>query len=181
MSPQTLVVILLLFGVGMVWYSTAKLRDKIYCSFRRIDKTKIEKFVPKNARYVIFDGGKYKIDTKRITLLWWNRGFNHFFPQRVPSLDFSWYSEVPHDPDQFEDTWDTPESRNAASSEEDWKGFNKGMSQQVGKKTGMLTQYMPMIALILVLVVGAVLYMQMQGMTARMDMLEQMRSLSPGG
>ena len=123
-----------------------------------------------SSRYVIFDGGRYKIDKKRITLLWYNRGFNQFFPQWVPSLDYSHYSDVPHDPDNFVDTWDTPEARNAASSEEDWKGFNKGMAQQVGKKAGAFAQYLPYIV-VGILVIGIFLiYTQGQ----RMDILEQM-------
>ncbi len=175
LDAQTLLLIVLIMFIGMIFYSSSKLQNKIYCSFRRIDKTKIEKFVPKNARYVIFDGGRYKIDTKRITLLWWNRGFNFFFPQRVPSLDFSWYSEVPHNPDDFKDTWDTPEARNAASSEEDWKGFNKGMSQQIGKKAGILTQYLPFILIAVGVIVAFLIYSQ----TQRLDLLEQMIRAKP--
>ncbi|KKM44498.1 hypothetical protein LCGC14_1561510 [marine sediment metagenome] len=176
MDAKTLLIIVLIMFNGLIFYSSAKLQNKIYCSFRRIDKTKIEKFVPKDARYVIFDKGRYKIDTKRITLLWWNRGFSYFFPQKVSSLDFSWYSEVPHDPDNFEDTWDTPEARNAASSEEDWKGFNKGMAQQIGKKAGAIVQYLPYIMVMAFVILAFLYYSQ----TQRIDILEQMiRATTP--
>lgn len=180
MSPQTLIVLVLLVFVGLVAYSTVRLRNKIHCSFRRVNMTKIERFVPMRSRYVVFDGGKYKIDTERVTLMWYNRGFHQFFPQWVPSLDFSWYSDVPHDPREFANTWDTPEARNAASSEDDWKGFNKGMKEQVGKKGGFFEQYKMLIIIIAVAAVAFLFYSQVQAMDARMEMLEQMIRLKGG-
>ena len=180
MSPQMLIVLALLLVVGMAAYSAIRLRNKIYCSFRRINKTKIDKFVPMHSRYVIFDGGKYKIDPKRITLLWYNRGIHQFFPQWVPSLDYSWYADVPHNPDDFTDTWDTPEARNAASSEEDWKGFNRGMQTQIGKKGGSFEQYKTIIIIVAVVAVVYFIYSQGQAANARMDMLEQMIRLKGG-
>ena len=180
MSPQTLLVGVLLIFVGLVAYSTIKLRNKVHCSFRRVNLTKVEKFVPMHSRYVIFDGAKYKINTDRVTLLWYNRGINQFFPQWVPSLDFSWYSDVPHDPRKFTNTWDTPEARNAASSEEDWKGFNKGMREQIGKKGGFFEQYKTIIIILAVVAVAYLFYSQGQAADARMDMLEQMIRLKGG-
>lgn len=180
MSPQTLVVLVLLLFVGLVAYSAIRLRNKVYCSFRRIDKTKVEKFVPRHARYVVFDGERYKIDTKRVILLWYNRGIHQFFPQWVPSLDYSWYSEVAHNPDDFEDTWDTPAARNAASSEEDWKGFNRAMREQAGKKGSFFEQYKMIIIVLAVVAVGFLFYSQGQASDARMDMLEEMIRLRGG-
>lgn len=175
LEPSTLLILVLLVFFAMIFYSTARLRNKIYCTFRRINKTKIDKFVPMISRYVIFDGGRYKIDKKRIILLWYNRGINQFFPQWVPSLDYGHYSDVPHDPDKFEDTWDTPEARNAASSEEDWKGFNKGMAQQVGKKSGVFMRYLPFILIAVGVIVAFLIYSQ----TQRLDLLEQMIRARP--
>lgn len=181
MSLSMLLLGVLLLFIGLAGYSTVRLRNKIHCSFRRVNLTKIERFVPMHSRYVVFDGGKYKIDTERVTLLWYNRGLHQFFPQWVPSLDFSWYSDVPHNPRKFANTWDTPEARNAASSEEDWKGFNKGMQAQAGKKVGIFGQYQTIILIILFAVVGFLLYTQIQAMGGRMDMLEQAIKVLPRG
>lgn len=143
MDTKTVFIVVLLMVLCLVWYSTASKRNKILCHFRRINKTKVERLVPMKSRYVIFDGGRYKIDTGRITLFWYARGVNALFPTWIPSLDFSWYSDVPHNPDDFKDTWDTPEARNAASSEDDWIGFNRAARTQAAGKASKLRAYLP--------------------------------------
>jgi len=95
-------------------------------------------------------------------------------------LDYSWYSDVPHNPREFTNTWDTPEARNAASSEEDWKGFNRGLKEQAGRKGGFFEQYKTIIIIIAVVVVAYFFYQQGQATDARMDMLEQMIRLKGG-
>jgi hypothetical protein len=159
----------------MTWYSTASKRNKLLCRFRKPDLTLIEKFVPKHSRYVIFDGGKYIIEPKRVILQWYNRGIHQFFPMWIPSLDYKWDTDVALDPRKFTNTWDTPEARNAASSEDDWKGFNKGMQAQTGKKVTMFQQYLPWITIGAIVILGVMVYTQGQ----RVDIMEEMIKVLP--
>ena len=177
MNPQLLLIVVLLLFIGLMWYATAKLKNKLLCTFIRANLTKVEKLVPIQARFVVFDGGKYYVDAKRIVLHWYNRGIHQFFPQWVPSVIYKWDSSAPINPRDFKNTWDTPEARQAASSEDDWKGFNRGMASQVGKKSNVLIQYLPYIAIIVLVILGFMMYTQGQ----RMDMLEQLMRVRTGG
>jgi hypothetical protein len=78
MDFLTLIAIMAIVLVVAAWYANSNKRNKIYCTFRRVNKTKIEKFVKMNSRFVIFDGGKYDILTNRITFIWWDKGLSCF-------------------------------------------------------------------------------------------------------
>lgn len=145
-------ILLLLFTA---WYSTASKRNKILCNFSRRNKTVIEKFVPQSSRYVVFDKGRYKVDTKRIQLFWYTRGINQYFPMFVPYLQYSFYSDMPHDPDDYQDTWDTPEGELAASGEDDWKGFNRATQSINSKSVTGMKKWLPYI---LAVAAGLVVY-----------------------
>ena len=160
-------VILVLVGIiGLFWHSQTKLKGKIFCTFRRSNKTKIEKWVSQKDKYVYFDPGKgndkgqYIVDTKRITLLWWNRGIFQFFPMFVPSLDFSWYSQNPHNPETFEVSWDNPTTRAVAGQEDAFKAFSKGIRAQVGKTSRFPEWLFPAVTIGAVLIIGYLVYQQ---------------------
>ena len=147
----------------MAWYANSSKRDKILCTFRRINKTKINKFVKMNSRYVIFDNGKYDIISSRITFLWYNGGFIHMiFPQWVATLDFSHTSRFPHDPNNMNKNWETPEVRNAINKSELVTSYFKTSTPNSTKKQGKLTEYLPWIAIMAVVLVGFYLYNNMQ-------------------
>lgn len=171
MDISTLVIIFAVGIVGLFWYSQNKLKGKIFCTFRRINKTKIEKFVSQRSKYVFFDPGKknpqgrYNINTKRITLLWFNRGIHQFFPMWVPSLDFSWHSPDPHNPENFKTTWDTPEAREASAQEDAFKAFSKGLTSQIGGKGRFPEWLFPAITIGAVAIIGYLVYQQGQHLT----------------
>ena len=83
----------------------------------------------------------------------------------MPSLDFSWNSPNPHDPEDFNQSWDTPEVREAARQEDTMKAFTKGISQQVGKKSSLSDMLVPMITIAVVIAVGYLVY-QLSGQLA---------------
>ena len=161
----TLIAIMAIILVVMAWSANTNKRNKIYCTIRRVNKTKIEKFVKMTSRFVIFDGGKYDIIPSRITFIWWNKGLIHqLFPQWVASLDFTWSSRWPHDPNKLHVTAETPRTRNALNKEEWVESYYKGAKPSSKIQKNMIEQYLPWIALIGVGLVGAYLYTTMQGM-----------------
>ena len=171
---NTLTIYVLVLAIGIVfsfWHAQAKLKNKILCTFRRANRTKIEKLINVKSKYVFFDPGnknpegRYNVNPRRITLFWFNRGIHQFFPQWVPSLDFSWDSPNPLDPEKFKNTWDTPEARAASQQEDSFIAFAKGVKTQLGTKKGMLPDwFFPMIIIGLLLVIGYWVY-QMSGQT----------------
>ena len=165
MDATMLVAVFCIAIVGMLIYSLYQIQGKIWCTFRRPNKTKVEKWVPMKSRYVHFDKGRYNVNTKRITLLRWKRGIFQFFPIFVPSLDFSWDSSNPHDPETFQNTWDTPEAREAAGQEDNYKAFNKGLQVQAGSKSRFPEWLFPAITIGAVLIIGYLVYQQGQHLT----------------
>ena len=162
MDVSTLIIIFAVGIIGMFWYSQSKLKNKLLCTFRRANKTKVEKLIPLKSRYVIFDGGRYNVNPKRISLFWYNRGMHQFFPTWLPTLDYNYQSQNPLDPGTFKDTWDTPEAREASGQEDAFKAFAKGISTQVGKKSRFPEWLFPMITIGAILVVGYLVYQQGQ-------------------
>lgn len=167
MSAGTFFVVAIVLLVGYVFFEQIQKKNQVYCSFRRPNRTKIEKWVKLHSKYVIFEGGKYRVNPKKITLLWWNRGILGMFGVGfwVPSLDYRWDTDQPLDPDTFETTWDTPEVRNMLGSEEDYKDFAKGAPPAGAKKEGVFQRFLPWIMLAILLVLALWIY-QMQGQLA---------------
>ncbi len=184
MNSVLYLIILTLGGIlGLSWYAQTKIKGKIFCTFRRSNKTKIEKWVTQTDRYVYFDPGKgndkgqYIVDTKRITLLWWTRGIHQFFPSFVPSLDFSWHSQNPHDPETFNTSWDSPATRAVAMQEDAFKAFSKGIGTQMGKKSRFPEWLFPAITIGAILVIGYLVYQQ----GSHLSYLEQLIKLGMQG
>ena len=173
MDVQTLIPIFCVMGMGIFIYSLYQIQGRIWCTFRRPNKTKVEKWVPMRSKYVHFDGGRYNIITKRITLLRWKRGIFQLFPIFVPSLDYSWDTPNPHDPGTYKTTWDTPEAREASQQEDAFKAFARGILTQAGGKSRFSELLIPMITIGAVLIVGFLVYQQGQQMQYYGQALDQ--------
>lgn len=159
MSPQTFFVALAAILVAMAWYANSSKRDKIYCVYRRANKTKRSKFVKMASRYVVFDGKRKDVIPSCITFEWWDKGIVHMlFPQWVATLDFSPSSRFPLDPNTLEPAIISDEVRNAMNKEEWVKSYAKGFTPPSSKRQSAIQQYIPWIAVILVLLVGVYLY-----------------------
>lgn len=162
LDSQITIIIMISIFVGVAWYTSNSAKKQILCVFHRANKTRVEKKISMNDKRVIFDGGEYHVNIKRIELVWYDKGFAALFPGFRPSLTYKWDSQQPIDPATYRNTWDTPEARQAASSESAWKGFNTGMSATVGKKQSGIAQYLPWIAVAGVVIMGFFVY-QMNG------------------
>ncbi len=163
MTYQILLIFMLVVVVGMAWYANWSKRNKIYCSFIRINKTTVHKFVKMTSRYVVFDNKRYDIVTKCITFDWWDKGLTHMlFPQWVATLEFAYNKRFPIDPDTGQAVIITPEVRNAMNKEEWVKSYAKGFQPPSSKKETAIQQYLPWIAIGLVALLGFYVYTNMQ-------------------
>jgi hypothetical protein len=166
---------LLVFGalLFLVWWQVNSLGSKIFCTFRRKDRGKIERFVSLKEGVVNFDGGQYEIDPRKITILKYTRGLiGMFIPIPVRCLDFTWSSRVPESPDDFTSTWDTPDARAMADSRSDWRGMNAGIDTQTGKKTNLFGNWMIWVGIAVVLVIVYFVYKDHVAITSVQKYLE---------
>lgn len=158
--------------VGFYFLEQYKKKNQVYCTFRHPNRTKEEKWVSLKSKYVIFKGGKYRVNPKRISLLWWNRGILGALNLGywVPSLDFRWDTDQALDPDTFEPTWDTPETRDLLDSEEEFADFAKHAQPTGIKKGGTFEKLLPWVMLGILVIVAFWIF-QMQGQMAALQEL----------
>lgn len=173
MDVSTLVIIFAVGIVGLFWYSQSKLKNRLLCTFRRANKTKVEKLIPIRSKYVIFDGGRYNVNPKRISLFWYNRGIHQFFPTWLPTLDFTFDDPNALNPEDFKVTWDTPEAREASGQEDAFRAFAKGVTAQLGKKSRFPEWLFPAITIGAIAMIGYLVYQQGQ----HLSYLEQLIKL----
>jgi hypothetical protein len=175
MSIQTFIVLVCIALMGMAWYANTSKRNKILVRYRRPNKTLITKFVDmnkKDPKHVIFDKLKFNIVSKCIVFQWYQNGFIHMlFPIFVPTLDFTYKSKYPLDPNTLEPVIMTPELENAIDQEQWAKSYAKHTTPPNTKKVSGLTQYLPWIAIMLVVLVGFWLYNNMAGLSRDMATL----------
>lgn len=152
------------------------------CSFIRPNRQKIEKWVPLLSTYVTFDRGRYGIghyecDPECITMVWYERGINKFFPTLIPTLEFKWDTPNPLNPKTFTSTWHTPEARHAAWQEHQHVAFAKSTQQASGKKGRIPEWVLPLATIALILIVLYIVYNGMSGLDHRLFDLEQQLKL----
>lgn len=171
MDASVLFMLMLVGLVGMAWWANTSKRNKILCTFRRVNKTKIVKWVKMQSRYVVFDGGKYDIIPSRVVFQWYNSGLIHMaFPQWIATLDYSYNSRFPHDPNNMAITAESPEVRKNLNKEEWVKSYYRGAEPHSRQtRTGVLTSYLPWIAIGLVALVAFYFHSQMSGFGAALD------------
>jgi hypothetical protein len=152
----TIIIVMLFLAAA---YSTNSKRNKIYCFYRGRDKTIQARWVNLNDSYVLFPPNKkFRVDTKRMTSFWYKGGIHFLFPTKVNSLEYCWNSIYPVDPDDYRNTWLTPEAHKQMNVEEWVRSYGKGFAPQTGKKQGAIMQYLPLIAIILVIILGVYVY-----------------------
>ncbi len=162
MSLEQLVMGMSIVLLIMAVYSTSRLKDKILVRYRSRSKTLVEKFIHESAGFVIFEKRKFDVRPRRVCYQWYNRGINQFFPTRVPTLDYSWNSRFPLNPDAFDNSMESPESLFAIRQDEHFRSWSKGVQTQAGKKQSGFANWIPWIAIILVLLIGFMVYQQNQ-------------------
>ncbi len=171
--------ILLVVGIVMFaaagYYSQSVLRNRILCTFRRANKTKVEKWVPFKSKLVVFDGGVYRVVTDMVSLFWYSRGIHQFFPTWVPTLDFTYKNKYPINPETGDTTWATPEVEALLSAEEDYKDFAKGAQTQSGQKQSTFARYLPWLTIADVAIVAFMVYQSNNNVAQMGNQMTQMQ------
>jgi hypothetical protein len=161
---------MLAFGwilLAITWYSLYNMQGKIKCQFHRKDRTVIDRTIKMTNKTVKFDGGTYEVNPKRFSIKWVK--VLSFFPLPMLFQEWKWDTDQPVDPTTFKNTADSPEARQASDSEKDWKGFNQGVDNQLGKKQGMFEKWLPWITIGLVAICLFLVYQQ----SGKMGIIEQ--------
>ena len=172
------IIIVLVFMLGIFWYSQTKFKNKMLCYFLRPNKQRVKKWVPLYSRHVIFDRGKYgiqqyRVNPKCIVLEWWTGGVNKFFPTLVPTLDFRWDNPNPIDPETSEASWHTPEVEAAGYQGHGYTAFARAAMQQAGGKRDKL-QWLLTVAIVALLAIGLVVgYQYLGSLSEQISGLEQ--------
>lgn len=180
MSPLTLftafILVLFLFGV----YVTRQKAGKILCFYDGVDKSVEKKWVKVQDKKVTFSRMKFDIIPDCIQSYIDRSGIHYLFPTKVNVLRFVWYSRYPVNPNDYKRTWDTPELRNMLNLEEQLKSFFKNFVPPNTKKVSGLTQYLPIIAIFLVIAVGLIMFSQLEGMKQVINMMQnQINTITP--
>lgn len=176
MNIQIFVVLVVVLAFGLFLYSQYSWRGKVLCLFRRPNRTVIEKRVPLRSRYVIFDGGKYEINPKRIDLMWYTRGMIHqMFPMFVPFLEYKWDMPYALDPTKFTNSWDSPEARNSSKTEEKIRAVSKGFAAQGASKQSTLEKLLPWAAVGISIIVGFMVYQLSQHVSVLEELIKVQR------
>lgn len=173
MSPATFIMLTCGMLLAMAWYANTSKRDKILCTFRRINKTKVSKFVRMSSRYIIFDKKRYDIVPSCCTQLWYTVGLIHIiFPQWVQTLDFTYESRWPLDPNTLKPMVISAEVRKAMNKEEWAVSWAKHSTPNAGKKQSMLREYLPWVAILLVVLVGFWMYNNLAAISNQMAIIQ---------
>lgn len=163
MTWQTLVLIMATVFVGMAWWANASKRNKIYCTFIRINKTSLHKFVKMSSQYVVFEGKRRNIVPSCIVWDWWDKGIVHMlFPQTVATLTYSYASPYPIDPNTLQPMILSAEVRKLMNKEEMWRDYNKTLTPSSARKETFIGKYLPWISVMLVALLGVYVFVNMQ-------------------
>jgi len=176
------IIIVLLFVIIIFWHSQTKFKNKMLCYFMRPNKQRIKKWVPLYTNYVIFDRGKYGIQRYRVNpecaiMEWYDGGINKFFPTRVFTLDFEWWSPNPRNPTTGQFGWHTPEVEAAAYQGQSYVGMARAFASQAGGKRNKVMELIPLIVLGLVIIIGFVTYSGLGNLSKQISGMQQQINL----
>jgi hypothetical protein len=174
LDTNTMLMVTMAVFIVAIVYNQQKFKNMMLCTFIRSNRTKIEKWVPMDAKAVLFKDkygtGRYTVVPERVVMQWYDRGLNKMFPIFIPTLEFKWDSEYPIDPNTFTNTWRSPELVNAAWQEHSQMAFSKGAAAQGGAKKKYPEWLFPMITIGAVLVIGYLVW-QMSGQVSMLQRL----------
>lgn len=174
--PIFLAIILLLAGA----YSTHKKLHQIFCFFEGEDGTKEFKWMTDKDGWVIFRGRKYKIMTERLSTFVVRSGINYIFPTKASYLSFTWESAWPRDPRNHNRTVIDPKVRKNIDLSSLVESFFKTSSPAIKGKQGFLVQWLPIIAIGLVVILGFWTYSNFTGIAKTLAIIQnQMNAIIP--
>jgi hypothetical protein len=124
-------------------------------------------------RFLIFEKKKYDIVPSRIAFLWYQAGLIHMlFPQWVAALDYDEGKRWPWDSNKMNYDIDNPQIRNTINTTELMNSYFRTANPATAKKgVGGLMQYLPWVAIGLVVLVYFLLNNKMQGFGHQLDMV----------
>ena len=181
MGNMTMIAVLLAGMLIIFVHSQRKFRTKLLCIFHTQDGMTIRKWLPMDARHVKFrrgskgDVGRYIVNPKYFSNTLWDTGINMLFPILVPTIEFYWFNPNPvdqravqrYDPEKDRILpaigWHTPEVRNAAWQEHQYRAFAEATVAQGGggpAKQTMLQKIVPLAALGLGMIAIGILWQQ---------------------
>ena len=144
--------------LGVSFYQVYTLKDRIYCSFVRRDKTQIHKLAKITQDRIDFDGAWYNIDIRCTTQKF---QFVGILPTWTRCLNYRYNSAHPINPDTGTNNYDDPKEKKAldrsASIQSLANKQNTIMGAKAGKK-GMLESLMPIILVLGILILGYLSY-----------------------
>ncbi len=182
MSNGWVISMAIILGFLFIFFymSQTRFKNKMLCVFHRPNQTKIEKWVPLSARFVVFDQGRYgigqyELDQECIELEWYDRGFNKFFPTLIPTLEFNWDTPNPLNFKKGgQSSWHTPEVRYAAWQEHNHNAYAKATAAQSGmKQNKFFTVLVPLIIIGLLVIGFFVIYTTTSGLQAQIYQMQQ--------
>ncbi len=164
--------------LGLHWWELQSKRDKIYCTLRRNNKTKIHKWAKIEDEHVIMVGLQFNIVERFIVLDWFRGGFTGWlFPMRVPTLDYDESNEDPFNPDDMADTHViSPRVRKQINNRDRMGAFAAGIAAQSGKKKGGIVDFLPWIAILGVALVAFMWYNDHNANQALFNQVQQIQA-----
>lgn len=162
MNTNTILIFIFLLLVVYANYSARIKSHQIYCTFRRRDRTKLEKWAKDTQGVIMFDKGWYDVEPQSTVLKLFTGGIHSLFPIWIRCLDYRFDSPKPLN-DKFENVY-TPEQREQLSIADDVRQFGEGNAQALsGKvKQGLLERLMPIIVIGGFAIVGFLIYRMQQ-------------------
>ena len=169
-SSSTMIILMLAVALVMFIYSQQNFKNKVHIIMHTQSGIRLELWAKMWARHIRYgskkkgDVGMYYLIPKYSSNTWWNKGINMFFPVMVKTWEFWWFSPYPQDPMAIQRydperkmilpaiSWHTPEVRNAAWQEHQFRAFATASMQQSGKKPSGIERYLPLAAFGLALI-----------------------------
>lgn len=156
MTGTNPIIFMLLLLIAWQTYSVLDANKKIWCVFRRVDRTKIGKWAKQYQGRIEFDNGWYQVESDRVTtVVKWLP-----LPTICKSLDFTPNSTRAIDPSSGRSDL-SPEERKALDTSDDMRALKEGNQQTLKGgtvKQGMLAQYMPIITIAGFVIIGYFIY-----------------------
>lgn len=180
MNPQTfftlIVVVLFVYG----YWETNRKRNKILVYYSGVDGTVEDKWVNEDSGNVVLRNKKFRIIKDRERSFWLRKGIHFFFPTKVNCLFYSWYSEYPHDPNDYRNVWVTPEVRKAINKAEWVESYYKGARPSSSKKQSTIMQWIPFVAILIVFILGFWVFNNLSMISDQFaDMNNKINALTP--
>ena len=173
-------VYLLVFILGYLTYVAYTFKTRIHCTFRRVDRSKIEKWAKmmQGGKWpdIEFEGGWYHVHPGRTVIMW--KIIFGFFPMPYREADYREGDANALDPANFNVGFEDKERKllDTADAVRGWSEGSRKAMETKGKK-GFMASLMPLLIIIVVAIFGWMIWTLNQKVDAvgnGLNMLQQM-------